>query len=306
MIWCPYLGEWIPKDVFTVEHIIPLALGGSNKLTIPASTHNSKYGGEIEGKLERDMILKLARVQTNTAGRSKGRKGKRREIEYVFRNVKAEDGRLLRMAFQPDGVELYDPVAGKAVDEPTKLSIETSFHRDEFVLTRLRLVAKVALSYGVFRYGDLYREHVDHAAIRELLEAESITDAKDALGVNVDVPIFGEEETTDEGVAIRGLCKAVYPLSCIGILWSEKKLHTFLGVLGQYVGCVGADANFAALDDRTDHVWGSFLVVRREKLSLMGLQQAMSRLREFFLSHPDLIDGRHPDGLCEFIEQGGT
>ncbi|MCJ8510709.1 hypothetical protein MUU53_22990 [Rhizobium lemnae] len=144
-----------------------------------------------------------------------------------------------------------------------------------------------------------------------MLEVQTVDDAG-GTSANVDVPIFGDEETTHEGQAIRGLCRAVYPLSCIGILWTEtvkngrpvQKINTFLGVLGAYVGSVGTTANLSALDDRPNDMWGSFLIVRRDSLILMSLQEAMLRLHDFCTKYPERINEENPIGLCEFMENG--
>ncbi|MCX5887193.1 MAG: hypothetical protein NT096_15000 [Proteobacteria bacterium] len=70
--WCPYLGEELPEDSFNEEHIIPLSLGGSNKLTIDVEKKiNAELGRKLDSKIGKAPIVSSARKHYSLKGRSK-------------------------------------------------------------------------------------------------------------------------------------------------------------------------------------------------------------------------------------------
>lgn len=69
--YCPYLGEDLELEAFSVEHILPVALGGTDALTIQVSKRsNSRLGSELDARVSADFFVATMRVEHGTRGRS--------------------------------------------------------------------------------------------------------------------------------------------------------------------------------------------------------------------------------------------
>lgn len=71
-IYCIYTDKLTPEAECSIEHILPLSLGGCNEFVIKVNAaKNATLGSEIDGKLANDFILTLVRKGNNFKGHSK-------------------------------------------------------------------------------------------------------------------------------------------------------------------------------------------------------------------------------------------
>ena len=57
-MYCIYSGKEITPEEATVEHIIPLSLGGNNQFTTNVGKKiNSDVGSKIDGKFSQDFLI---------------------------------------------------------------------------------------------------------------------------------------------------------------------------------------------------------------------------------------------------------
>lgn len=71
LAYCPYTNRGIDRERTTAEHIIPLALGGTNGFEIPVDAEfNSKLGSELDGQLSNEFLIAMRRTKYNARGHS--------------------------------------------------------------------------------------------------------------------------------------------------------------------------------------------------------------------------------------------
>ncbi|MAO92516.1 MAG: hypothetical protein CMM78_02645 [Rhodospirillaceae bacterium] len=163
LVYCPYLGEKIPKENLSIEHIIPKSLGGHDKFTIHVDREtNSKLGSFIDGAVANDPILGMKRV------RSVSFKGSAKTFNW--KNGRTESGAPFQLVFDQSTLKFFDPIAGHVVNSlPTGTEqITSKFKIDPYI--RMPFSAKVALGTGHYLFGEEFRKNALHNELRIALK----------------------------------------------------------------------------------------------------------------------------------------
>jgi hypothetical protein len=93
MIWCPYTDRELNESETNEEHILPLALGGSDQFVIPVDkSANSTVGSDIDGAIEKEFYVKFARREFDAVGQS----GNKPEVVFKYASF---DGRPVQVQF---------------------------------------------------------------------------------------------------------------------------------------------------------------------------------------------------------------
>ncbi len=172
--WCPYLGEELPKNSFNEEHIIPLSLGGSNKLTIEVEKNiNAELGRKLDSEIGKTPIISSARRHHSLKGQSK----RKPKVVWPLEH-KGLKGRLDLTPEQPVfstfrshneyGLNLIKNLSGGE-------KLRTSFSLDENLI--LSFGAKIALGVGYYLYSEIFRDYGYHAELRKLMNSDKSVDA---------------------------------------------------------------------------------------------------------------------------------
>lgn len=241
-IYCPYTDTKIDANSSSVEHIIPLSLGGSNTFTIPVSkAYNSKVGSDIDGDLANDFLVLLRRSHFDARGHSK------KKPKVIVKKSSMEDGsRPVQVEFSGnDGLKVYDPVQRRELSEH---EISGQQFNSQFTMSRygrIKFAAKAALSGGYFVFGEWFKNNVNHQELRALMEFDAKSKADDFSGFGLQVydEFTPPDEKDSEQYALDKLFCEIVRGSCIYFVPGPKNLGIIVGVLGQYVATLNVPAD---------------------------------------------------------------
>ena len=267
MIYCPYTDRDIAENEANTEHIIPLSLGGTNGLEIPVDVDfNSIVGSELDGALANEFLMALRRTEYDARGHS----GKE-PFATIKRATYSEDDRPAQVHFhRKHGVKVWDVRDRIFKKGAGTVKINTSLNID----LPVRFTAKVALAAGYFAYGDLFREHVDHRQLRDVMNIDlaklDLSREPSELGLNhltLTVDSYLHEDPSDPDsplLWIRKFCSSVRG-SVIVLTPGSNCFGIGVGILGQYLAMVTVPANTESFPNSEDYAWGHvFAVVDNE------------------------------------------
>ena len=268
LIYCPYTDRDLTENATNSEHIIPLSLGGTNGLEIPVdAAFNSMVGSQLDGALANEFLVALRRTEYDARGHSG-----REPLATIKRATYGEDDRPAQVHFhRKHGVNVWDAQDREFKKGVGTFSINTSLNVD----LPVRFTAKVALAAGYFVYGDLFREHVDHRQLRDVMNTDpaklDLSRKPVELGLNhltltVDNYLHKAPSDPDSPLLwIRQFCSSARG-SVVVLTPGPNSLGIGLGILGQYLAMVFVPANTELFPNAGDHAWGHVLAVVDNKL----------------------------------------
>lgn len=278
-VYCPYTDRDIPLTESSPEHIIPLALGGTNGFTIAVSSDfNSRVGSEIDGALANDFLVKSKRDKHGAKGHSK------KHPENIFPNASnADTGEPLHVTLgQVRGLRLWDPKQKRDVTgQGQKVNIGFKVDLD----VAHRFVAKVALSAGYLVYGDQFRKHVKHEDFRKIMNQRptEMGDVLKTIEAQYD-DRFLEPESINQKI-LRMMMTGFGPHSAIALIPNSRSLSVVVSVLGDYIGMLSVPADTKTFPNTGEYRQGQFFVLKKPiptRDSIWNLNQRMlARLEEF-------------------------
>ena len=279
MIYCPYTDRDLSELETSSEHIIPLSLGGKNGLELPVDTaFNSKFGSELDGALANEFLFSLHRTKYDARGHS----GKR-PTATIKRATYGSDNRPAEASFHHKyGVQLWDAQDREMKKGAGSIHINTTLNID----LPVRFTAKVALAAGYFVYGDLFRNHVDHRQLRDVMRINPVdldpNQSMRELGLEhltLRIDTYLKEAPSDpesELLWLRLFCKAVKG-SVIVLMPGEGCFGVAVGILGQYLAMVNVPANTGTFRNEGDYAWGHVVAVVDRKIKRCSLVHALSQ-----------------------------
>jgi hypothetical protein len=246
-LYCIYSDKVLPENETNPDHIIPLALGGCNGFTIPASiSENSRLGRDIDGTLANDPPISMIRSKLGVAGQGSAPD----KMIWKKSYLEGDPDRPVQVSFPKDltlPVEIWDAKARRLLtpDESQGVKFTTSLRFQRF--SRIRFVAKVALGAGYFLYGDTFRSFADHGTLRRVMNLDPKDSMADWKSVEVQVydpfvPIV-EEDKGLTGV-FRLLAKRLG--SSVSFMVCTENIIASVGIFGEWLGAI----NFKASTDR--------------------------------------------------------
>ena len=256
MPYCPYTNSDLPDDSCTSEHIIPLALGGVNRFQLPVcKTSNKTLGSEIDGAIANDFLILTRRNKFDVKGHSR-----KSPVFVAKRSRDADTGAPLQVHLdQRDGLKIWDPVrrADVSYQMPARLEINLELKMD----IELRFVAKVALAAGYFAYGKYFREHVRHDELRTIMNNTPMELGEDICNLQTLADDRFSSTTSLRIKDFQDICKRLSPHSVVGIVPSNGRVATFVGILGEYIGMLNAPADTATCPNCDDYRWGHIMLL---------------------------------------------
>ena len=280
MIYCPYVDQDIPNAQASQEHIIPLSLGGTNCLEIPVDAAcNSKVGSVLDGAVANEFLFALKRTEYDARGHS----GKKPLATIKSANY-GDDKRPAQVHFhKKEGLKVWDARNREFRERVPNFHISTSLNID----LPVRFTAKVALAAGYFTYGDLFRHHVDHRQLRDVMNIDpSNLDLGRSLGeqglghltLRVDDYLREVGEDTDPTLfLLRSFCSAVKG-SIIVLMPGHGCFGVAVGILGMYVGMVNVPANTSLFPNQDDYRWGHVLATNGKALKRCSWADGLKQL----------------------------
>lgn len=274
MPYCPYTNANLTLDQCSPEHIIPLALGGVDSFVIPVErAFNSLIGSKIDGAMANDFFILNRRNKHSVKGHS------RTHPVFVAKKAKGlNTNRPLQIHLdEACGLKVWDPVSKSVIEGPLGEGFGFSVLID--IHLGIRFCAKVALSAGQFVYGDFFQNCIRHDELR-LLMNNSLDDLGDGLKnfeTLVDTDLQSEKQI--EVQVFRHICELASPFSVVGIVPSAKRMTTFVGVLGRYVGMLNTPAFTDQLPREGDFDLGHVVYLKPGVgLTRMSFRSALSEI----------------------------
>ena len=133
-----------------------------------------------------------------------------------------------------------------------------------------RFASKVALAAGYFVYGNLFRHHVDHNQLRDVMKTDPATLNLDRspeelglghLTLRVDSYLREVCEESDPTLfCLRSFCSRVKG-SVVVLMPGHNCFGVAVGILGQYVGMVNVPANTTSFQNQGQYRLGHVLAV---------------------------------------------
>ena len=268
MIYCPYTDRSVPRSSATSEHILPLSLGGVDGLEIPVDSElNSKLGSALDGALANEFVWELNRTRYDARGHS----GKE-PMATIKRASHGEDNRPAQAHFHAKhGICLWDAMSRQSMKNVGTFHISLSMNID----LPMRFVAKTGLSAGYFVYRDLFRDHVDHRQLRDIMltDLAQLDLTKGAAELGIDHLTARIDSWMHEGPSgedwqidlLRRFCSAVRGSVAV-LLPGPDCFAVGVGLLGQYLAMVNVPALTESFPNKGDFHWGHVLAAVDGKL----------------------------------------
>ena len=292
-IYCPYTDREIFKNKCNSEHIIPLSLGGINGFEIPVDDNfNSKIGSELDGALANNFLIKLRRSEYNARGHSKKKPIAIENATY------GKDNRIAKVHLhKKEGVRLWDILDQKFKKDVGSFKISTTMNID----IPVRFAAKTALAAGYYAYGDLFREHIDHKQLRDVMTINlanlDLSKSPKELGLDhltltTDDYLLDEEPSEPNSWLFQARkYTSVVQGSIVMLVPGKDCFAAVVGILGQYLAMVQVPANTKSFPNSHNYKWGHVIAITNRKLIRCSCEHA---LKQWVNSFEIVKRGKYP------------
>lgn len=274
-MYCIYSGKEIDDSKSTVEHIIPLSLGGSNDFTINVSEkYNNLLGSRVDGKMTQDFLTSLDRVNHGDKGHSK-------KIPKVNIKSKIENKKPAITSFTKNNMTIFDPINKKYIDVPHKLTMKVPFDLD----IRIKFTTKVSLATGYYLFGDKFTQYSDCNSLRNIMMSENLKEtlkkADNFEGIRFFDPLI-TKKACEKDTMFQIYKLFIERSNESSVVWSfsEESFIVFVAIYGKFIGML----NFKAVTDKfpkTGDFWlGHTLICQNGKLRRMSWRDTLIEICE--------------------------
>ena len=277
LTYCPYTNRDIVHERTTTEHIIPLALGGTNGFEILVDAEfNSKLGSELDGRLSNEFLIAMRRTKYDARGHS------RKEPWVTIKNASyGDDNRPAQVrVHRKHGIRLWDARDRQEKFGKGTIRINTTLNID----LPVRFAAKVGLAAGYYAYGKIFRDLVDHHHLRQVmmidpakLESDDDKYLATAKSVKARVDSYLHDMPSDnnwELLVLRQFCTNAEG-SVVVLLPGANFFQITVGILGQFIATINVPANTNSFPNEADYHWGHVMLVKEGTLSRTSWFQCM-------------------------------
>jgi hypothetical protein len=276
VIWCPYTDVEVAESSATPEHIIPLSLGGCNAFTVPVSAQaNAFLGSAIDGAMANDPLLSFPRRTLDTRGHS----GKKPRAQFKKGTFKGQPSQIEFPGNDAPPL-VWDAKSRTHIPTEEVVEQEFSFRVSIDYFLRHRFACKVALSAGYYIYGELFRNHVNHAELRHIMNAahpEQLT-----LSSTIKTRFLGPFTRVSDAQAglessMIGLCRQ-WQCASVHFVPVENRMLVGVGLFGDFVCGLNVPAETRLFPAQGDHDLGHSLFIANKQLERISFRIALARL----------------------------
>lgn len=274
-MYCIYTDNEILRKNSSVEHIIPLSLGGSNDFTINVDKEfNSKIGSKIDGALSNDFIINMARSKRGILGHSK----KMAEMIWKKSYLNGDPTQPIQVIFTADlkeNIKMWNPKTRNYLpqEQTCGVKIQSKLIIDRFI--RIKFAAKVALGAGHFAYANLFRKYIDHHSLRAVIN----TDFSKAKGVNLkglnlsvaDPFTQIKEKDKDFTEMFRAMCRMLD--TCVLFLLCTENLIITIGILGEWIATINVKGETEYFPNTAEYDLGHVIAIHKRAVSRCAFRQ---------------------------------
>ncbi|UZR28055.1 hypothetical protein [Methylococcus mesophilus] len=254
------------------EHIIPLALGGSNAFCLGVDKDfNARVGSSIDGVLANDFLTSMRRREFDARGHSNTP-----PTVLLRKSTLGDEQRPIQVTLRGKEEPLVWDAMDKRYLDPDEVSgnkISSQFKIDIHV--RKRFLAKVALSAGYFIYGDLFRSHVRHNELRALMNfsASTTRDSFAGFGLRGYDEFSPIEEADAQQKELDSFFCQLINGSCVIAGLGPQNVVFVVGVLGKWIGTLNVPAVTESFPVEREHDLGHVVVLRDGGMTRMSYRQ---------------------------------
>lgn len=277
-IYCIYTDTEIERNKSNPEHIIPLALGGSNKFTILVeAVKNSELGSAIDGKLANDFLMTLIRSKKGFKGHNKTEVTPTLKKTKIGRENPTDPAQII---FNKEKVEIFSHKNKRLLsdEEVRNVTIESSFGFERFL--RICFNSKVLLAAGYFIYGDIFRKYADHTSLRKLMNL-NITETESSIK-NLPLKIYDPfHKLSDENKAWATTFKFMCELasgSCVIFMLTQENIIGSVGIGGEYLGSIVFNAKTEFFPNEDDFRLGQTIVILDREVYREGFYNVVEKI----------------------------
>lgn len=287
-IYCPYMDREINSSEASIEHVLPLSLGGSDEFTIRASkAFNSTLGHEIDGVIANDPIIGIERARRDVRGHNN------RPVNVAWKKAVDEYGNPLQAVFDKGGLSLFDPKQRKMLTAhaPIDRSFQAAVRIEPYA--RIPFAAKVALATGHFLFGNVFRENAKHEDLRAVLKKwEKIPE--DVLRTN-EIRYFDpvlDEKADRRNPKHRIIELAIGNLNCssVFVLFGNSTIGFSIGILGKWFATIFVPADDRAFPRDGLADFGHVLAVQGRKLKSGPFRALLAQIAAASADKPSTSD----------------
>ena len=287
-MYCIYTDQDVAEESGNLDHIIPLSLGGTNEFVIWSDKdYNSLVGSEVDGAINKDLLIAPHLMQSGVKGHSKK--------PTVPRWRKATiDGRPAQATLTPTGFEFWDAIQRRNLtqDELAGQEITLTFNIGAF--TAIRFLAKVILGGSYFIYGEPIKSVLDCDSLRKIIMLDVDSARKDEALLASDFKICDrfhrDVQPGGEAYLYRLACERLGRSVFIAIPHNDA-VSFHVGITGSYIGSMICPADTAHMPLDGDHDLGHVVVLAPGAMERSSLREFMKHLwRDITGTEPPELD----------------
>jgi len=269
MTYCIYTDSEVPEHAGNFDHIIPLALGGSDRFTIWSDkSYNSDMGSQVDGRIANDPLIMLARRNADARGH-----GDKPPIPVWKKTT--FDGRPVQLTLGNEKIELWDARERRMLDEAewAGQAVETTLRIDRG--PPLKFAAKVALAGGFFVYGDLFRDNFDCDELRSILNVD-IADqeaVRRSAGKAQLMDRWHPDALSGGSAAHFKHMSEVSGRTTVIFVPHDNGLSVHIGVVGAYLASIVIEGDGTGFPSEGDHDLGHVILLHPGDMETMSFRE---------------------------------
>ena len=267
-MYCIYSNSEINKKDATLQHIIPLSMGGVNSFSIYIDRKiNSTLGSKVEGTLINEFTMKIKQMHYEITGQSNSTPQMKMQGSI--------DGKPISIKWGKNKIDLFDPIKKEHLQGKQAVTLRTQID----LFSRLRFAAKVALEAGFFLFGKRFVEHADCDTLRKATFCEDFEKEQLDLLFYDNLHPIEEKDKSMHGI-IKLLIEQMGSSSVV-FGFAEGRLIVHIGIMGEWLSTI----NFSAQTEHFPIMEDSFrlgrVILCKEELYQDSLYNAIYELNKY-------------------------
>lgn len=270
--YCIYLDDM--SDDLSLEHIIPMSLGGLDDFSIFADRKfNNSTASKIDSGLANDFLILFDRDRQKATGHSGA------PPEPRVKKCTLDDGSPAQVTFAASGLKIYHAKEKRYLAKHERSGRTIKLEGITISLDAdLKFVAKVGLAAGYFAYGELFKQHVRHSELRTIVNADRLDEIKPDVRVHTRFP--ADDELESDHLQILKLATESVDCSCVLLMPGKGCFGIAVGVLGNFMGMINLPADTASFPNNGDYDAGHCIYLQNGRMYRDSLRQVFRTLAD--------------------------
>jgi hypothetical protein len=259
----------------SIEHIIPLSLGGHDDFAINVDRRcNSDIGSRIDGRMANDFLMLFDRDEAFALGHSK------KHPHPIVKSATLCDGTPAQVTFGgKTGLEVFNLKEKRILDRSDSLGGTINLNNIKIDIDiDIMFVAKVALAAGYFSYHDHFRNHVDHSEFREImnLNKRDLPSNSKALGYNR----FCQPDDKDIFHHTVKIITEMHNCSTVIMFPSQERFRVAVALLGRFLGFISAPSESKSLPNDNEYRHGHCIYLLDGEVKQCSFEHILKKTAE--------------------------